>query len=162
MKQLQKKLLLLQLLALFNLQICAQGKVPGIIVELTSGMKVEYKLSDMPKLIFDGNTIILATDDVKVEYMPSEIAKVKTGIVSVSSGIEELKATRGTIRLEAGYIRLTGFAKAETVRIFNLDGALISTCHTSEEGSLIIPISSLPSGISIIKANQQTIKITKQ
>jgi hypothetical protein len=162
MKQRKKKLLFLQILALSCLQMYAQDKVSGIIVELTSGKKVEYMLSEAPKLAFDGKTITLTTDYVKVEYVPSEIAKVKTGIVSVSSGIDELKTTQGTIRLDAGYISLSGFAKGETVRIFNLDGSLITTYHTSREGSLFIPISSLPSGISIIKANQQTIKITKE
>lgn len=162
MKQLKKKLLLLQLLALSYLQICAQDKVPGIIVELTSGMKVEYRLSDAPKLAFDGKTITLTTDYAKVEYTPSEIAKVKMGSVSVSSAIDELKATQGTIKLDAGFIRLTGFVKGEVVRIYTLDGVLTASYHISGEGSLVIPISSLPSGISIIKANQQTIKISKQ
>ena len=158
----QNKLLLLQLLALSCVQMFAQDKIPGIIVELVSGKKVEYRLSEAPKLTYDGKTIALTTDYVKVEYMPSEISKVKTGNVSVSSGIDELKVRQETIKLDAGYIRLTGFAKGETVRIYTLDGVLTTSYHISEEGSLVIPISSLPSGISIIKANQQTIKITKQ
>ena len=162
MKQQKIKLLLLQLLALSSLHIYAQDKVPGIIVELTSGKKVEYRLSEAPKLVFDGKTITLTTDYVKVEYVPSEIVKVTTGNVSISSGIDELKVRQETIKLDAGYINLIGFAKGETVRIYSLDGVLITTYRISEEGSLFIPISSLPSGISIIKANQQTIKITKQ
>lgn len=162
MQQLKKILLLFQLLVISGLHVSAQEKVPGIIIELVSGKKVEYRLSEAPKLAFDGKTITLTTDYVKVEYTPSEIAKVKTGIVSVSSGIDELKATQGTIKLDSGFIRLTGFAKGDAVRIYTLDGVLTTSYHISEEGSLVIPISSLPSGISIIKANQQTIKITKQ
>lgn len=157
-----KILLLLHFFALKGLQVYAQDKVPGIIVELTSGKTVEYRLSDSPKLTYDGKTIILKAKGMKVEYVPSEIAKVKTGIVSVSSGIDVLKATQGTIKLDAGLIRLTGFAKGEKVRIYSSDGVLATSYHISEVGSLVIPISSLPSGISIIKVNQQNIKITKQ
>ena len=59
----------------------AQDKVPGIIVELANGQKVEYRLADNPKFVFDVQTITLTADGVKVEYTPSELAKVMTGEV---------------------------------------------------------------------------------
>ena len=76
-----RRLLVLGLLALGGLYSYAQDKVPGIIVELANGQKVEYRLADNPKFVFDGQTIKLTAESVAVEYTPSELAKVTTGEV---------------------------------------------------------------------------------
>lgn len=157
-----KSLLVLGLLTLGGLCSYAQDKVPGIIVELANGQKVEYKLSDNPKFVFDGQTITLTADGVKVEYIPSELAKVMTGEVEGTTGIEEMETQSGDIKVEAGFARLSGFTAGEAVRVYSIGGSLVTTRYIESDGSLVIPISTLPSGISIIKTNQQTIKITKR
>ena len=157
-----KSLLVLGLLTLGGLCSYAQDKVPGIIVELANGQKVEYKLSDNPKFVFDGQTITLTADGVKVEYIPSELAKVMTGEVEGTTGIEEMETQSGDIKVEAGFARLRGFTAGEAVRVYSIGGSLVTTRYIESDGSLVIPISTLPSGISIIKTNQQTIKITRR
>ena len=157
-----KSLLVLGLLTLGGLCSYAQDKVPGIIVELANGQKVEYRLADNPKFVFDGQTIKLTAEGVAVEYTPSELAKVTTGEVENVTGIEELKSQQGDIKVEAGFARLSGFTAGEAVKIYSIGGSLVATHHVESDGSLVIPIFSLPFGISIIKANQQTIKITRK
>ena len=157
-----RSLLVLGLLALGGLYSYAQDKVPGIIVELANGQKVEYRLADNPKFVFDGQTITLTADGVKVEYTPSELAKVTTGEVENATGIEELRSQQGDIKVEAGFVRLNGFGAGEAVRVYSVGGNLVATHYVESDGSLVIPIFSLPSGISIIKTNQQTIKITRK
>lgn len=149
------------LFAVGSLNGYAQDKVPGITVELTTGEKVEYRLMDNPKLMFDGQTITLTADGVSVEYLPFELAKVTPSEVKgISSGIDELIPQTGNINVESGFVRLSGFKDGETVRVYSVGGTLISNYKTLN-GSLVIPISMLPSGITIIKINQQKIKITK-
>ena len=162
MKRKKKFLLLLGLISMGVINGYAQDKVPGIIVELADGQKVEYKLSDNPKFVFDGQTITLTADGVKVEYIPSELAKVMTGEVEGTTGIEEMETQSGDIKVEAGFARLSGFTAGEAVRVYSIGGNLVTTRYIESDGSLVIPISTLPSGISIIKTNQQTIKITKR
>ncbi len=141
----------------------AQDKVQGIIVELSTGEKLEYRLSDTPKMVYDGQTITLTANGVNVVYTPSELVKVRMGEVDdVSSGIEEQVSQQGEVKVEAGYVRLSGFAHGEIVRVYSMDGKLYANYQTSSDGALLIPISTLPSGISIIKVKQQTIKISKK
>ena len=140
----------------------AQDKVPGIIVELANGQKVEYKLSDNPKFVFDGQTITLTADGVQVEYTPSELAKVMTGDVEGATGIVETEKQSGDIKVEDGFVRLKGFSAGEAVHVYSVSGTQMASYQISSDGSLVIPVSALPSGISIIKTNQQTIKITKR
>ncbi|MBP3260237.1 MAG: hypothetical protein J6M01_03960 [Prevotella sp.] len=163
MKRKKKFLMLFGLLSLVGINGYAQDKVPGIIVELSSGAKVEYRLADNPKMVFDGQTIKLTAEGVAVEYTPSELLKVTPGeVADISSGIDEVVPMQGDIKMEAGLVRLTGFTNSEAVRVYTVGGSLTATYQTSTAGSLIIPISSLPSGISIIKINEQTIKITRR
>ena len=152
----------LMVLFMGNIYGYAQDKVPGIIVELADGQKVEYKLSDNPKFVFDGQTITLTADGVQVEYTPSELAKVMTGEVEDATGIEETETQSGDIKVEDGFVRLKGFSAGEAVHVYSVSGTQMASYQISSDGSLVIPVSALPSGISIIKTNQQTIKITKR
>ena len=157
-----RSLLVLGLLALGGLYSYAQDKVPGIIVELANGQKVEYRLADNPKFVFDGQTIKLTAEGVAVEYTPSELVKVTTGEVENATGIEELRSQQGDIKVEEGFVRLNGFGAGEAVRVYSVGGNLMGIHYVESDGSLVIPIFSLPFGISIIKANQQTIKTTRK
>lgn len=151
------------LLAIGEVEVHGQEKVPGIIVELSNGEKLEYVLTDNPKFVYDGQTITLTAEGVHIEYLPSDLAKITTGeVASNSSDIQALPTQQGDIKVYAGFVRLSGFAAGEAVHIYSVSGSLLATLYIQPDGSLVIPVSTLPPGISIIKTNQQSIKITKQ
>jgi hypothetical protein len=130
---------------------------------LSSGKTVEIALTDNPKMTFDGTTVKLTSVNVNVEYTPAEIAKVTIGEVESSdSGISTVKTSQATMSVEGGFVRLSGFAANEPVKVYTLNGVQTCSFETDANGSLAISISSLPKGISIIKANQQKIKIIRQ
>ena len=154
-----RSLLVLGLLALGGLYSYAQDKVPGIIVELANGQKVEYRLADNPKFVFDGQTIKLTAESVAVEYTPSELAKVTTGEVENATGIEELRSQQGDIKDEAGFVRLNGFGAGEAVRVYSVGGNLVATHYVESDGSLVIPIFSAFIAISAIKADTHSASV---
>lgn len=159
----QKILVVFTFLVLSNFYCNAQNKVLGIIVELTNGQKIEYRLADHPKLFYDGSVITLIAGGVVVEYTSADLKKVMTGEVEdVASGIEEFALPHSDIKIVAGFIHFNGFKPNEEVHVYTVNGSLISTYSVGLDGSIVIPISSLSSGISIIKVNKQSIKITKQ
>ena len=160
-----KKLLFFLLSLLFvlgKMNSFAQDKVKGIIVELSSGKKMEFRLDDHPKLVFDGQTIKLTADGVQVEYAPLDLMKLTMGQVSnVSSGIEERTSAQNDIKVEAGFVRLNGFKEGDSITVYSSNGAKLAEYRIGFNGSLVIPISSLPTGISVIKTNKQFIKILR-
>ena len=159
----KKRLLLFMLSAVMWGPSLAADKVPGAIIELSSGKTVEIALTDNPKMTFDGTTVKLTAVNVNVEYTPTEIAKVIISEVESSvSGINSMEASQATMTVDGGFVRLSGFAVNETVKVYTLNGVQTDSFQTDVNGSLAISISSLPHGISIIKANQQTIKITRK
>jgi len=119
-------------------------------------------LADNPKLVFDGQTVTLTTDKVRVEYKPSELVKVTPVELGSQTGIEQIETETGAIKLESDFVRLSGFAAGETVRVSSISGSQTAAYQIASDGSLVIPLSSLPSGITVIKVNQQSIKIIRK
>lgn len=141
----------------------AEEKALGIIIELTNDKRVEYRLADNPQLAFDGTTIVVTVEGVKVEYTPTELKNVTMGQVeNVSSGMEDVTIGQGSAELIDGFVRLSGFKAGEEVIIYNSDGIQYDNYKVATDGSLIVSVFSLPSGISIIKINKQTFKISKK
>lgn len=166
-KQLQKQFLAFIFLALGCIPGHAESeKVLGIIVELTSGEKIEYQLSKHPKLVFDGQTITLTATNINVEYTVADFAKVTTGMVDyvedIPEGINELPNQQGAIDVASGFVRFSGFAAGETIKIYSTAGVLQEVKQTDADGTLVLSVASLPQGISIIKINKQSIKITRK
>lgn len=145
---LRSSLLVLTFLIVGSLKVQAQDMVPGIIVELANGQKIEYRIADKPKMVFDGSKITLTAEGVTVEYTPNELLKVTTGKVkNTGTEIKEMVIPDGDIKVNAGFVRLSGFAVGESVNIYSVSGILQASYQTSTDGTLIIPVSSLPLAI---------------
>ena len=156
-------LLVLIILILGSFKVQAQDMVPGIIVELANGQKIEYRIADKPKMVFDGSKITLTAEGVTVEYTPTELLKVTTGdIKNTGTDIKEMNIQSGDIKIDAGFIRLSGFAVGEFVNVYSVNGILQASYQISDSGSLVIPFASLSLGISIIQVNNQSVKISRK
>ena len=155
--------MVLTFLIMGSFKVQAQDMVPGIIVELANGQKIEYRIADKPKMVFDGSKITLTAEGVTVEYTPTELLKVTTGEVkNTGTDIKEMVIQSGNIKVNEGFVRLSGFAVGESVNVYSVSGILKTSYQISSDGPLVIPISSLPLGISIIKVNNQSVKITRK
>ena len=156
-------LLVLTFLIVGGLKAQTQDMVPGIIVELVNGQKIEYRIADKPKMVFDGSKITLTAEGVTVEYTPNELLKVTTGEVKNNgTNIKEMVIQSGDIKVNEGFVCLSGFAVGESVNVYSVSGILQASYQISDDGSLVIPISSLPLGISIIQVNNQSVKFTRK
>lgn len=157
-----KKLVLLFMLFL-SFSVNAADKVPGVIVELSSGGTIEIALANSPKMVFDGKKIKITSTNENAEYEPTEIAKVKIGEVDATdTGINDIQEEKGQIKTEGGFVRLTGFSANEAISVFSINGVLVGTFRTDANGSCSIELGNLPSGISIIKTKNESIKITRR
>ena len=157
-----KKLLLLFMLFM-SVRIQATDKVPGIIIELSSGKTIEIALANSPKMVFDGKKVQLTSTNENAEYESFDIKKVKVGEVdNVDTGIKGIQVEKGQINAERGFVRLTGFPANEEISLFSLGGVLIRTFRTDANGSCTIDVQTLPLGITIIKTQNESIKISRR
>ena len=151
-------------LLLFCLPFCmhlkAQTEQQCAVVETMSGQRIEYLLSDLPRIIHNNATVMIVTNKTNVEFQTSEIAKVYVSTTDVDA-IRAIK-TDYDIHCSGDIISMTGFAAHEEVLLYTIRGELLKKLTTDNQGRLVTSLNQLPTGIYIIKTQQQSIKFTKK
>lgn len=142
-----------------------------IVIETTDGEKMECFLSANPKLQQNNDVVTLTYTDIigetdkinTVEFKTLQILKVYFSEAALPSAINGVKASEESrINIEAGMIHFSGYQADEKVRVYSLSGQFILEASVPANGELTLSVSSLPKGVSIIKTNNQSIKITRQ
>lgn len=147
---------------MLSILVVAQDKVPGIIVELSSGESVEFRIGDNPQVFFDGNIVTIKTDYIQVDYNLTEFDLVRLGEVDNITSIKSIKEDNVSIEIDKDYIRLNGFNANDVLKLVSLTGEILSYIKIPYTGSITISTSFFPKGITIITIGNQTIKISKQ
>ena len=147
--------LLLSLLALFC-SIIAKAEDKSLIITFSDNTTQTFVLSTLPQITMSNNKMTISAGTTTAEY---DLYKIKTFTFSGTTSIENIE-DNSDIKTEGNRIIIEG--TNAHVRIFSIDGkpATIKTINTSN--STVIDISSLNSGVYIIKANDKTVKISKQ
>lgn len=130
------------------------------VVETTNGKRMEYLLSDLPRIIYDDSMVTLSTNSTIVEFHPEEILKIY--LTESTTAINDCKSPDGSISLSHNQVLLSGFSANESVTIFCVDGHQLWRGIIHDNGCLTITLDQLSKGIYIIKTNHQSIKITKK
>lgn len=131
-----------------------------IVVETIDGERMEYLLSNNPRIVHNDATVTLTTNSVTVEYQTSNVLKVYFSDVPTSIG--NVKTDNGQFRLQQNTVILKGFDAGEPVALYDADGRQLWQHATDSDGQLMIPLSSLPQGTYIVKANNQSFKVTRK
>ena len=147
--------LLLSLLAVFCSMI-AKAEEKSLIITFSDNTTQTFVLSTLPQITMANNKMTILAGATTAEY---DLYKIKTFIFSGTTSIRNIE-DNSEIKTEGNKIIIEG--TNANVRVFSIDGkpATIKTINTSN--STVIDISSLNSGVYIIKANDKTVKISKQ
>ena len=155
------KIILAVVTALWISELRAQELSSCLVVEMKTGEKVEYYLSEKPQLKHNDESILLSTQKTSVNYETQNVSKLYLS-EGINTGIKDIRPTDSAIQLFPESIRLSGFFPRESVRILSLGGSEYRLYSISDDGSLTIILSDLPAGVYIIKTNNQSLKITRQ
>lgn len=153
--------MVLVLLGMGGIKAEAQSSVKGIVIEMAGGKRTEYALTETPKLTYNDNTVTLTTTKGSVEFTATDIVKVVLTDIRATS-IDAVETEQRSFQLSNDEVRMSGLAADEIVKLYNVGGKLLSTWRAASSGELIIKLSDLKQGIYIIKANQQSLKVTRK
>lgn len=128
---------------------------------MAGGKRTEYALTETPKLTYNDNTVTLTTTKGSVEFTATDIVKVVLTDIRATS-IDAVETEQRSFQLSNDEVRMSGLAADEIVKLYNVGGKLLSTLRAASSGELIIKLSDLKQGIYIIKANQQSLKVTRK
>ena len=153
--------LLLLLLLMATQGISAESSVyQCVVVETTEGERMEYLLSDNPRIIHRNAMVVLTSNTVNVEFPSSMVSKVY--LSTTSTAVENIKSTKGEIRMYQDVIVMKGFGVNEPVSLYRTDGSQLWQQSTDGDGQLVVSLNSLSQGIYIFKTNHQSFKIIRK
>lgn len=129
------------------------GKPQTAYVKLTDKPKVSFTVT---QLEISGLNIALLYDQVTaINFVDAE-----------STGIDHVAATEGKIPqiifLNSSMLQLSGISKGTIVKMYSLEGKMVSQDTASNDGIITISLSQLPKGAYIVRTNQKSFKIIKK
>lgn len=135
-----------------------------LIVETTGGVKISFALSENPELTFNGQSMIVTTNERSQQFDVYNI--VQWYFENESTGIDTIKNYNKPIGYGSSneVIIVEGLTPASEIQIYSIDGRKQSLHDSYYDGDkFVINISSLPKGVYIVSINnQQSIKFYKK
>ncbi len=136
--------------------IIAKAEDKSLIITFSDNTTQTFVLAALPQITMSNNKMTISAGSTTAEY---DLYKIKTFTFSGTTEIKDIE-NNSSIIAEGDKIIIEG-ANAN-VRIFSIDGKPATIKTTNLSSSTIIDISSLGRGVYIIKANDKTVKISKQ
>ena len=79
-----------------------------------------------------------------------------------ATGVTEMSDEKTDVSLEHNQLVVTGLKIGDNVDVYDVSGKLIQHVQSRRNGSYRINLSSLPTGVYVVKANQTTVKFMKR
>ena len=134
----------------------ASSDQPTVRVDLADGSQLEFPLADRPQLLWEGDYVYLTTKGAQPVVV--EKSSFRGFSFSGASGIHNLTNTKERIVYEKqGVIRIEGVAQASAVSVYDASGRKVDQhCVSASQGSAIVNLSMMPSGVYVIKLNKKS------
>ena len=134
---------------------------PRLVVWLKSGEKVVYELADAPVTTFNNGYFIIRTNTANASYPRHSVQRYT--YEDVMTGIDLQPGERRVhINREGDEVVFRGLQDGTTASIYTVGGQLVGQVKATDNAPLTISLQNRPTGVYIIKAGTETIKIMKK
>ena len=152
-------------LLLFALPTSAQDESgvwrQTIIVTTMDGTTMEYLIDKDTKVKIEKPNLVIETENVVLNYELESMKQVRYGKKFITDGIHSATIGNGQpFKLEDETLFFKGLPENTQVGIYTTDGKTVVSRQCSGDASL--SLNSLPSGMYIVKINNESYKILKK
>lgn len=137
------------------------GEETHIMIWQKTGGTVSYALSAKPKIIYQGDTLLLQTENITIAYPVTNLDRITFD--HTANGIaaaHQNNLPHGTITATPDGISIQGFEPSTPIYAYSLDGKIVATHRTDNNGSLCFRFPS-SQRLFIVKAGLSTIKLVR-
>lgn len=142
-----KKLILSMMMLSASLGAFADGT--ALKVSFTDGSSATFVLSDKPRVSFSGDDMNIVSSDASTSYPRQEIASIT--FIDSDAGVDGILSDKLVYRYDGNAFEAQGL----DISVYSISGALMT------QGRDAVSLASVPAGIYIVKAGNQSIKIRK-
>lgn len=153
----QYRHIILVLLMTFSLTAIAEEY--NFVVWTKLGEQINFPLSEKPKLTHYNDNFIVTTSTTMVEYPKTDIKKFT---LLIPDGVDNIENSNANLLQQDNSLICRGFRDGSIVKIFNINGQLLSAETINNEDVYIIDLSTFNKGIYIVSTESITYKIIRQ
>ena len=138
-----------------------EGWRKTIIVTTLDGTTMEYLIDEDTKIKVEKPYLVIETDNVVLNYELEKMKNLRYGKKFISDGIEDVIVENGQpFQYKDETLFFKDLPENSQVGIYTTDGKTVVSRQCSGEASL--SLNSLPSGMYIVKINDESYKILKK
>lgn len=144
-----KNLIIFLFCALFGFSAFAADTF--LTINLKDGKKETYAFSKKPVMTFDAETLTIKTTDLETTYQRADICHFNF-VDEGSEGVDEILSGSDVVYSYRDYVFS---CEGHAIEVYNLSGVRMLS------GSDSLSLESLPAGVYLVKAANQTIKVIR-
>ncbi len=138
----------------------ADGNGQLLVLTQADGNVSKFALADNPVITYSGSDIIVTCGENILQTSMANIQSV-TFDKGNSTDIRELDGKEVTPSFSFNKASFEGLQTGARVMVFTIDGKMVSTMEADAEGKAQIDMSSLPTGVYILRTPNKSFKIKK-
>lgn len=160
MKKKRLTLILTVLLSVLPVSLFADT-VTSLVVVKKDKTTATFELATKPQVTFEGTDLKIIDEGNATTFIPlADIVRYYFETHD-ASGITEIKSDGTTIDYQDGVLVLSGLKSGTSAQVFSTDGRMVQTLTANYNGTFRLSLSSLPTGVYVVKVNDTTYKILK-
>lgn len=134
----------------------ASDDQPMLRVDLADGSQLEFPLAERPQLLWEGDYVYFTTKGAQPVVV--EKNSFRGFAFSGTSGIHSLMNPKEQIVYDKqGIVRIEGVDNPSAIGVYDAAGRQVSSdCVTTSQGSAVVNLSMMPSGVYMIRLNSQS------
>lgn len=131
----------------------------AVVVQMKDNSKVSFRLSDEPRMTFDGTQVVMSTNSQRLEYLCQNISRVYIAD-DTADGISSPTSGRNlTVSILRGVLSVEGMLPGQAAAVYSIDGKLLEKANAGQTGALRINFRQFAGKILILRLGDKSIKI---
>lgn len=154
-----RKVVLLLFFSLLSGLIYAQDEV-ALRLSMRDGSSVSFYLNEKPKMTFVADSVKIVSSASQAKVKRSDVLDIKFGTEETNS-IEDV-CEKETVEIGSEFIKVENMRPDGVVNVYSVDGRVVVSGKVDGNGSAVIWLHSIPSGIYLLNYNDITIKFIRR
>lgn len=154
-----RKVVLLLFFSLLSGFIYAQEQ-RTLCLSMRDGSSVSFFLNEKPKMTFVADSVKIVSSASQAKVKRSDVLDIKFKM-EASNSIEDV-CENGTVEIGSEFIRVENMRPDGVVNVYSVDGRVVVSGKADGNGSAVIGLHSIPSGIYLLNYNDITIKFIRR
>lgn len=157
----KKSIILFLLLQITFMAHTYSVNINAINIHNKSGSLVTILLEEQPKITFEGNDVVLATQMNVVNYPSAEIVKLTYLDVKDATGIDNFNSFGVVFSFNNDVVKIQNLVSQTKVSLYTVEGVLVASGMTDAKGGISLPMPKGTQTCMIVKTPSLTFKIRK-